>query len=95
MSELQNYLVGIVANGLKKKGALLGAAAEPAQIERRSNRVGYITEERYEIESTTEVNRVFSTTNPTEYIDVTEKITVIMESSKGGATRDHYLSVNG
>jgi hypothetical protein len=95
MGEITRHLTPIVESILRKNGVGLDKAKEKNPLTAKSGRASYIVEERYEIANTTSVNRVYSTEDPSVWVDVTEKTLVDMESSKGGVSRDHYLEVNG
>ena len=95
MGEITKYLTPIVKGIVTREFGLLPKPKDKTELGRANNRALYIAEELYEISSVTEVNRVYSTTSPSDDVDVTEKVQVTMESSKGGAKRYNYLPVNG
>lgn len=95
MGEITKYLTPIVKGIVTREFGLLPKPKDKSELVRANNRALYIVEELFEISAVTETNRVYSTTNPSDYVDVTEKTQVTMESTNGGAKRFNYISVNG
>ncbi len=94
MGDITKYLTPIVKNIVTSEFGLLGEPTARTELARASNRVNYIAEELWEVSSVTETNQVFSTADPSVYVEVTEKIQVTMDSSLGGAKRFNYIPVN-
>lgn len=94
MADIITPLKALVEFVLEEKGVSLERAKEKAPITGQTGTGDYISKERYEVASTTVVNRVTSTADPAVYVDVKEKTVIDMASSKGGIERDHYTAVN-
>lgn len=94
MGDITRHLTPIVKGIVTREFGLLPEPEDKSEIGRANNRVNYISEELYEVANVTVTNQVVSTQDPSVHVDVTEKTQVTMESSKGGAQRWNFLSVN-